>query len=153
MLKVAFVEDELFMREFLESCMDYRKIDVEICGSFCCAEDALTALRVQMPDLIVTDIKMPGMDGITFMSEVLKINPETHFLVISNYQNFEIVRDAFRVGICDYIPKIDFELEDYREILLTCVRSKRENETKGQQEQSNCLRQNQTKNLNRLMQI
>lgn len=117
MFKVAIVEDELFMREFLERCINYEELCFNICGSFCCAEDALKGLKDVQPDLVITDIKMSGMDGITFMSEMLKISPTTHFIVISNYQDFELVRSAFRIGICDYIPKIDFEIEHYKQIL------------------------------------
>ncbi len=126
MLQVAIVEDELFMREFLEHCINYEELGFNICGSFCCAEDALEALIEKKPDLVITDIKMSGMDGITFMSEMLKINPATHFIVISNYQDFEIVRSAFRMGICDYIPKIDFELDHYKETLLAFAKTKGE---------------------------
>lgn len=126
MLKVAIVEDELFMREFLENCISYDELGFNVCGSFCCAEDALLSLADEMPDLVITDIKMPGMDGVTFMSKMLEINPKTHFLVISNYQDFEIVRSAFRMGICDYIPKIDFEIERYKDTLEAFVRTKSE---------------------------
>lgn len=129
MLKVAIVEDELFMREFLENCISYDDIGFNVCGSFCCAEDALLSLAEELPDLIITDIKMPGMDGVTFMSEMMKINPKTHFLVISNYQDFEIVRSAFRMGICDYIPKIDFEIERYKETLEAFIRTKSEDDS------------------------
>lgn len=121
MIKLAIVEDELFMREFLENCIDYSEFNIEICGSFCCAEDALDGLRYNKPDLVITDIVMPGMNGIEFMSEMLKINKNTHFIVISNYQDFELVRSAFRIGICDYIPKTDFELENYKETIASFV--------------------------------
>jgi len=123
LIKLAIVEDELFMREFLEKCIDYNELDVELCGSFCCAEDALKTLAAEKPDLVITDIVMPGIDGIEFMSEMLKINKDTHFIVISNYQDFETVRSAFRIGICDYIPKTDFEPEHYRETIMTFVKN------------------------------
>ncbi|MBQ7960341.1 MAG: response regulator [Clostridia bacterium] len=121
MLKLAIVEDELFMREFLEGCIDYKELGLEICGSFCCAEDALENLRHNKVDLVVTDIVMPGMNGIEFMSELLRFNKDTHFIVISNYQDFELVRKAFRIGICDYIPKTEFETEHYRKVISTFV--------------------------------
>lgn len=121
MLKVAIVEDELFMREFLENCVDYAEFNLEICGSFCCARDALDTLRGINPELIITDVKMPGMNGIEFMSEMLKINEDTHFVVVSNYMDFETVKAAFQIGICDYIPKIKFNLEDYKKILKDFV--------------------------------
>ncbi|MBR6645951.1 MAG: response regulator [Clostridia bacterium] len=134
MLKVAIVEDELFMREFLEHCINYEELGFSICGSFCCAEDALLGLSEKTPDLVITDIKMSGMDGITFMSEMLKINQDTHFVVISNFQDFETVRSAFRLGICDYIPKIDFELEHYKETLLAFAKTRGEAGAEPQQE-------------------
>lgn len=123
MLKLAIIEDELFMREFLENCIDYAELSLEVCGSFCCAMDALDALKESKPDLIITDIKMPGMNGIEFMSEMLKINENTHFIVISNYLDFETVRNAFQIGICDYIPKIKFNLSSYRDILVDFVKN------------------------------
>lgn len=130
MLKVAIVEDELFMREFIENCIDYNEIGLTISGSFCCAEDALESFEKEMPDLVVTDIKMEGMDGITFMSEALKLNQNTHFIVVSNYQDFDIVRSAFKIGICDYISKISFEIDSYKNTLLNFVKMRQEQDKK-----------------------
>ena len=121
MIKMAIVEDELFMREFLENCINYNEFGIELCGSFCCAEDALEGLRYNKPDLVITDIVMPGMNGIEFMSEMLKNNKDTFFIVISNYQDFELVRSALKIGVCDYISKTDFELEDFIETISSFV--------------------------------
>ena len=128
---MAIVEDELFMREFIEKCIDYNEIGLNISGSFCCAEDALESFKVSMPDLVVTDIKMSGMDGITFISELIKINPDIHFVVISNYRDFDTVRNAFRMGIFDYISKISFEIDEYKKILSSYVRMRKEHDEKN----------------------
>ena len=117
MLKMIIVEDELLMRNFLKNCLDYNEIGIEVYGDFCDAEDALDVIRNENIDIVVTDIKMPGMDGVTFMSRILEINSCIRLLVISNYQEFDVVRKALQMGVCDYIAKSNFEIEEYRRIL------------------------------------
>lgn len=117
MISLAVVEDELVMRKFLLNCIDYQELNISICGDYCCAEDALMELENIKPDIVVTDIKMTGMNGIEFMSKLLEKSDSTRFVVVSNYQDFQYVREAFKIGIFDYISKSDFEVDYYKKVL------------------------------------
>ncbi len=68
-------------------------------------EQALELIREKRPDILITDIKMPVMDGIQLISEVKKEFPEILSVIVSGYSDFEYAKDAIRSGVCDYILK------------------------------------------------
>lgn len=127
MYTLAIVEDELLMREFLIRCIDYKSLGLTLCGEFYDSEKALSVLSKEKPDIVITDIKMPKIDGIELMSKLLENSKNTRFIVISNCLNFPIVRNAFQLGICDYISKVDFS-SGYLEKILRDIVKKLEEE-------------------------
>lgn len=68
-------------------------------------EDTLKVIQQTEPDLVITDIDMPMMNGLTLAQEVHKTIPDTMFVIISGYQTFDYMQTAIREGVLDYLPK------------------------------------------------
>ena len=117
MIKLAIVDDELLMSEFLKSCVNYKAMGITVTGTYCDGAEALDAFRKDMPDIIITDIKMPEVDGVTLLRECIELDSNVRFVVISNYQDFHVVKNVMGMGVCDYILKTEFDIENYKNVL------------------------------------
>ncbi|MCF7953196.1 MAG: response regulator, partial [Spirochaetales bacterium] len=108
MKRVMIVEDEKLVLWGITSLFE-KHDQYAIVGSFSNPLEALDEIRKQQPDLVITDISMPQMDGITLIKQVKDFDPQIHIIVLSCYDDFEIVHNAFKLGIDDYILKHELE--------------------------------------------
>ncbi len=127
MISMIIVEDEPTTNKFISSSIDYPSLDIALAGSFFNADDALDFLKNNHVDLVLTDIKMPKTDGLTLIKEALSLQPELKFIVMSNFDDYSLVAKAFKLGIYDYILKIDFEPTAFSNILRKAVLDIHEN--------------------------
>ena len=105
MKTVVIVDDERIVIQGIESMLGNSEFDVSVVGS---AEDGLTAfdlLRELEPDIIFADIRIPKMDGLSLLESARTFLPDSAFIVISGYQDFEYCQRALRIGAIDYITK------------------------------------------------
>jgi len=105
MIKILLVEDEEIIREGLKNEIDWNSVGYEIAGT---AKDGLQAMEVIediKPDLIITDVRMPFMDGLELIEKVKEIYPETFFIVISGHEEFEYAKKAIELGVTEYVLK------------------------------------------------
>lgn len=100
--KVLIVDDELLMRKFLAETLLRKKIDVTIAEN---GREALEILEKSSFDLVISDMKMPGMTGIELLRKVKELYPETIFVVISGFGTVESAVEAMRLGAFNYILK------------------------------------------------
>lgn len=104
--RVLIVDDEPWVLDGLQEFIPWNECGFEVCG---CAEDGAAALlEVEQlkPDLVLTDINMPGLNGLEFMKRVRKLtNKDVLFLVLSGYNRFDYMSDAMSYGIIDYLLK------------------------------------------------
>jgi two-component system response regulator YesN len=108
-ITAIIVEDERFMREELQKTVPWKRLGMELVGA---AEDGIEGERLikeAEPDLVVTDIRLPGQDGLAMLSR----SPVAYAIVISGYSDFPYMREAIRLGVYDYLrkPIDDRELE------------------------------------------
>ena len=104
MLKVFLVEDETIIREGLRDIIPWQQYGYILVGDAGDGEQALPMIRETRPDVLITDIKMPFMDGLALSSLVNKELPGTKIIIISGYDDFEYARQAIRIGVdprCD----------------------------------------------------
>ena len=120
MAKILVVDDDQGMREFLEIMMTREGYQVVTAGD---AGKALSRCRKETFDLIITDLKMPKMDGIGFLKEVKQLSPETMVILITAYASGETAVTAMKEGAYDYIEK-DFAIEDLKRIVLNALAKK-----------------------------
>jgi two-component system phosphate regulon sensor histidine kinase PhoR len=102
--RVLIVDDDPALLEALPEALRLRmsELDVETCDS---APDALGRIADEDYDAIVTDIKMPGMDGLALLDEIHKVRPETPTLLITGHGEHDLAVQALRRGAYDYIQK------------------------------------------------
>jgi two-component system response regulator PilR (NtrC family) len=117
MAKILVVDDDQGMREFLEIMLSREGYRVSVAGD---AAKALGRCRKEAFDLIITDLKMPKMDGIGFLKEVKKISPETMIILITAYASGETALTAMKEGAYDYVEK-DFAIEDLSRIIRNAL--------------------------------
>jgi len=120
MAKMLVVDDDQGMREFLEIMMTREGYRVVTAGD---AGKALTRCRKESFDLIITDLKMPKMDGIAFLREIKQLSPETMVILITAYASGETAVNAMKEGAYDYIEK-DFAIEDLKKIVRNALAAK-----------------------------
>jgi YesN/AraC family two-component response regulator len=101
--KILVVDDEQDVVTRLVSFIA-RKIDCSI-EQATSGEEALSKLKSDTFDLVIIDIKMPGLSGIDVMREAKKFTPQTAFLAISGYDSHEIAGQALQAGAVDFVPK------------------------------------------------
>jgi len=120
MAKILVVDDDQGMRELLEIMLTEEGYRVSTAGD---AAKALARCRKEMFDLIITDLKMPKMDGIGFLRQVKDLSPETIVILITAYASGETAVTAMKEGAYDYIEK-DFSIENIKEIIRNALTKK-----------------------------
>lgn len=105
MLKVFLVEDETIIREGLRDIIPWQQYGYTLVGDAGDGEQALPMIREQRPDVLITDIKMPFMDGLALSSLVSREFPNMKIIIISGYDDFEYARQAISIGVEQYLLK------------------------------------------------
>lgn len=111
MIKVLVVEDEPLVRRDLELLTPWEELGCLCIGSASNGKEAIKIFNSNQPDLVVTDIRMPGMDGlemISIMKELCTVSVEKNvceFVIISGYTDFDYARNAMRNGVMEYLVK------------------------------------------------
>ncbi|MCD7745728.1 MAG: response regulator [Lachnospiraceae bacterium] len=103
--KVILVEDEDLLREGLMEFVDWEGLGFSIAGDADTGLKGLALAEEVHPDVVFTDIRMPGMDGIAMTEKIKAANPDTIFVILSGYDEFEYARQAVRLGVTDYLLK------------------------------------------------
>lgn len=118
MKKVLLVDDDTIVRITLRSLIDWGQYGYEVVADASNGEQALRYLKEHPVDLLITDMKMPIMDGICLLRELSVRNVMPCTVVLSSYDDFKLVRESFRMGACDYLLKSDITGESLS-LLLT----------------------------------
>ncbi|MCB9134686.1 MAG: response regulator [Anaerolineales bacterium] len=103
--KVFFVEDEVITREGIRDNVDWQASGFEFCGEATDGEMALPLLHTTQPDVLLTDIKMPFMDGLQLSKIVRERMPWVKIIVLSGHDEFEYAQRAIHLGVTDYLLK------------------------------------------------
>ena len=105
MLKVVIADDEKKICKLLQCLVDWKTLGFEIVGVVNDGETLKKEVAEKRPDLVVTDICMPGCSGIDFLHFVQENGIETEVLIVSGFRDFEYVREALHCGAADYLLK------------------------------------------------
>lgn len=105
MLKIFLAEDEAVVRETIKRMIPWEELGFELVGEAADGEMALPLLLRQQPDLLITDIKMPFMDGLTLARLAKKEIPGLKVVILSGYDDFNYAKQAIGIGVEDYLLK------------------------------------------------
>lgn len=105
MLKVLVVDDETIVRKGLVLGVDWVAMDCVIVGEAANGLEGIEAAEKYKPNLIITDVRMPHMDGIVMMQELRSRGYRAHAIFLTAYSDFEYVRSALQIGAADYLLK------------------------------------------------
>lgn len=105
MLKVVVVEDEELVRKGIVLTVDWAGAGCAVVGEAANGEEGLAAAERYSPNLIITDVRMPRMDGIEMMRRLREQDCTAHFIVLTAYDEFDYARSALRCGAADYLLK------------------------------------------------
>ena len=131
--KIMLVDDEEEVRTSIIKQVDWEKIGFRVVSDAENGEDALEKIDIYEPDVIMTDIRMPYMDGLSLIEKVHSKYPTVKFLIFSGFDDFEYAKEAIRLGVSEYILKpinseelseifnkikknLDLEIENRRDI-------------------------------------
>lgn len=120
--KVLIVDDEVLIRQGIKHYLDWEKEGFSIIGEAANGEEALALIRSEQPNIVITDIVMPVMDGIQLVKEMNESFQDIAVIILSSYSDFEYVRATFQYGIADYILKPELGAEELLKALRLAVK-------------------------------
>lgn len=104
-IKVFLAEDEFVMREGIKKNINWEANGYEFVGDAKDGELALPMVQKEKPDILITDIRMPFMDGLELSRLVKKELPDTEIIILSGFEEFEYAREGIKIGVAEYLTK------------------------------------------------
>ncbi|HIT89431.1 MAG TPA: response regulator [Candidatus Merdenecus merdavium] len=121
MFKVLAIDDEAPIRQWLEFCIN--KIDkFQVVGVASNGKEALELFKSKRPDIVVTDIEMPGMTGLEVLKQMQLIDSEFYAIVLTSHEDFSYARQALHLGTAEYILKTEISDISLTEVLQEASR-------------------------------
>ena len=105
MYKVLLVDDEKIILDSISTFIDWQQIGTELIGTARNGIEALEKIKELEPDIVITDIKMPGMDGLELIEAVYKWAPDIQFIMLSGFSEFNYAKQAMQYGVRHYLVK------------------------------------------------
>ena len=135
--KVLIAEDEILIREGLKSIVDWARLDMEIVGSAVNGKQALELYEKERPDILLTDIRMPVMDGLELIAHIRERDKAIRIVVLSCLEEFRYLQEAMRMEVSDYILKLKMKPAEIENVMC---RLKQELDSSGNSRQMPDLR-------------
>lgn len=121
MYRIMIVDDEPLILAGIASMLEWEQYGCRIVGKATNGQQALDKMEELRPDIVITDIKMPAMDGLTLMKEAKEKEYPAVFILLTNLEEFSLAREAVRLGAVDYLVKLELSEEKLAETLKAAV--------------------------------
>ena len=119
-MTILIVDDEPLVRASLRFALKELTMGCQVVGEAENGEDALEQYRHLLPDVEITDVRMPGMNGLDFIETVRRTDHVTQFIIVSGFSEFEYARQAIRFGVRDYVLK-PVKSQELGDALINCM--------------------------------
>ena len=121
MYRVLIVEDEVIVRAWLKKRVNWDALGVVVCGEAANGREALSLYEREKPDIVLTDMRMPVMDGITLLSKIREHDKRVRFLALTCLDEFALVKQAIELDVTSYILKLTSEPDEIeRNLVKAC---------------------------------
>lgn len=121
MSTILVIDDEKSMRDFLAIMLKKEGYQVQLAEN---GRTGLNAINKNVFDVIISDIRLPDLDGLELLRQTKKISPDTDFILITAYASTETAVEAVKIGAADYIYK-PFDIEEMKIIINRCISKKK----------------------------
>jgi two-component system response regulator YesN len=105
MIKVVIADDENRICRLIQALVDWDEIGMTVAGTASNGIEALEMIKKENPDILITDIRMPGCSGLELISRAKKLSAQMHIIIISGYAHFEYAQEAIQYGVNEYLLK------------------------------------------------
>ena len=105
MYRMLIVDDERIIGETLSRHIDWAALDVQVIGTASNGLEAYDIIMDEYPDIVMTDIKMPGFSGLELLQRIKSLHPDIEFILLSGYGEFEYAQKAMQWGVRHYLLK------------------------------------------------
>lgn len=106
MWKVVAADDEAYIREALKSLINWGKMDCSLITVLEDGQELIRYIEKDSPDIVITDIQMPEVNGIEVCKYLYETSPETQIIILTAYSDFDYAKSAIKYSVCDYVLKI-----------------------------------------------
>lgn len=120
---ILILDDEPIVSKRLKPSLEKKGYEVE---TYTNSTDALTRTRERAFDIVITDLKMEGLDGMQFLTEVKKKSPATEVIVITGFATMETAKESFQKGVFDFLAK-PFKLGEITEVVSRAEQKRKQN--------------------------
>ncbi|MFC0211992.1 response regulator [Paenibacillus chartarius] len=136
MIKLMLVDDEANILRNLQTVLPWKELGVEWLGTARNGRDALELALAETPDIVISDIRMPVMDGIAFLQKLRERGSEAEIILLTGYPDFEYARSAIQLKVKEYVVKpIDYdELQAVVEQTVRTIRERRRQRYRSEQQ-------------------
>lgn len=126
-MKVLVVDDDMIMRSNIQIMIDWETKGFSLCGEVSNGFQAIEEIKKKCPDIVITDMRMPIMDGVALIEHIRNNFPEISVIALSGYSDFEYVRNSMINGAVDYILKHQLNEQTLTNALNSAVKSIKKN--------------------------
>ena len=117
MLRILLVDDEPLVLIGLQGMLEWEKLGYTVCGTARNGKLALDLIEREKPDIVVADVKMPLMDGLTLARTFRERGPLPAFIMLTSFEEFDYIKQAMGAGVVDYLVKLDLTPENLQTAL------------------------------------
>ena len=104
-MKIVVADDEKRVCDLICALIDWEGLGLELVGAVNDGQSALRVIKETDPDLVITDVRMPGLDGLSLIEQAKAYSPSLQFIIISGYRQFDYAQSAISFGVAEYLLK------------------------------------------------